>query len=181
MTLREFKILQWNIRSALSNYTDAIMIANQEKPDIIMLNETWLKNKDSLRIKNYQTIRQDRQDGKGGLAILSNNAISVNILDLQLHIDWRIQILGITCQGISIVTCYCPPDISLSITNLRNMFSQIPQPFVFMGDLNGQNSIWGSHINNQTGRNLAEIIDECNFTILNNGVPTRLTPPLSKG
>ena len=46
-----------------------------------------------------------------------------------------------------------------------------------MGDLNAQNSAWGSSSNNNKGRNLLEALNDSDVIILNNGIATRVTLP----
>lgn len=46
------KILQWNIRSVNSNSSNLFTIVGEELPDIVFLNETWLK-KDSNFTVNF--------------------------------------------------------------------------------------------------------------------------------
>ena len=133
-------ILQWNIRSVTYNYADLIFIICKENPDVFLLNETWLEPNKQFRIKNYSSIREDRADGYGGLAILVNTGVPFQTLNIQLNINWRIQIMGIKVKNISIYTIYCPPDINLSSTQIEQILGQLEEPFVLMGDLNAQHS-----------------------------------------
>lgn len=59
--------MQWNIRSVNKNRTNLTKFL--EGFDLISLNETWLQNNYNFNFKSFYTIRQDREDGYGGVAI----------------------------------------------------------------------------------------------------------------
>ena len=61
-------ILQWNARSLVANgqelkgFIDGI----RKKPEIICVQETWLKPALDFVIRGYSSIRRDRAEGNGG-------------------------------------------------------------------------------------------------------------------
>lgn len=61
-------ILQWNARSLISNGQEfKKYLSNiQDKPNIICIQETWLKPQWDFVIQGYTAIRNDRVNGKGG-------------------------------------------------------------------------------------------------------------------
>lgn len=61
-------LLQWNARSLLANGQEFKHFVNTlvEKPDIICVQETWLKPNLDFIIYRYLGIRKDRVLGKGG-------------------------------------------------------------------------------------------------------------------
>ena len=71
----KLKILQWNIRSIKANKEYLLNFVFNEKPDLILLNETWLKLNSPFILKHYTICRQDRQDGYGGVATCIKNNI----------------------------------------------------------------------------------------------------------
>lgn len=42
----------------------------KENPALIAILETWLKEKDRLKMQNYEIIRKDRPEKTGGLAFV---------------------------------------------------------------------------------------------------------------
>lgn len=106
-----YKLIQWNIRSINSNYWNLVRIINEESPGIILLNETWLKQQNKFKIKNYIIERDDRHDGKGGIATL----IKQNIIYKRIDIDKglltdSLQILVIQINNLIIINIYNPPN-----------------------------------------------------------------------
>ena len=63
-----FAILQWNARSLIANGQEfKHFIANCDvSPDIICVQETWLKPQLHFQISGYEAIRKDRNKGNGG-------------------------------------------------------------------------------------------------------------------
>jgi hypothetical protein len=69
-------ILQWNCRSAISNKIDIELLLLQYNIRIAALSESWLPpGDDSFNISNYECIRDDRADGRGGAALLIHSSI----------------------------------------------------------------------------------------------------------
>lgn len=62
-------ILQWNARSLIANGQEFkhYSIANGDfSPDIICIQETWLKPQLNFCINRYESVRKDRPIGNGG-------------------------------------------------------------------------------------------------------------------
>lgn len=75
-----------------------------------MLNETWLKNNYSFNIKSYTIIRQDRDDGYGGLICGIKNNINFTIIkNLGNNVPDRFQYLVLKIRNINFINVYCPP------------------------------------------------------------------------
>lgn len=75
---KTIKIMQWNIKSIHSNYWNVIKIINQENPDVMLLEETWLKTENSFRVRQYNIITNNRLDGKCGVATLIRKKYSIS-------------------------------------------------------------------------------------------------------
>jgi len=71
-----YKLILWNARSILNKKTELNYLTYKENPGILAINETWLKEKDTLNINNYTVIRKDRNNQiGGGLAVCIKNDI----------------------------------------------------------------------------------------------------------
>lgn len=62
-------ILQWNARSLLANGQDfkQFIDSRSVKPDVMCIQETWLKPRFDFVLSNFIIIRRDREQGSGGL------------------------------------------------------------------------------------------------------------------
>lgn len=61
-------ILQWNARSLIANGQDfkQFIVSRGEKPDIVCVQESWLKPNLDFVLHGYVTVRRDRIEGAGG-------------------------------------------------------------------------------------------------------------------
>lgn len=61
-------ILQWNARSLIANGPEfkGFIDELEVQPDIICVQETWLKPTLDFVIRGYISIRRDREEGGGG-------------------------------------------------------------------------------------------------------------------
>lgn len=61
-------LLHWNDRSLMANGQDfkKFIDSRSVKPDIICVQETWLKPNLDFVLNDYVVIRRDREQGNGG-------------------------------------------------------------------------------------------------------------------
>lgn len=100
MQHKPLKILQLNIRSLANKRDNLEHYLEQNKIDIAILCETWLKNQ-SITFRNFQIITRNRADGYGGVAIVVANNIRyselnqkdynvIESLELEIHSNYNI-------------------------------------------------------------------------------------------
>ncbi|RWS11185.1 uncharacterized protein B4U79_04577, partial [Dinothrombium tinctorium] len=63
-----FKIFSSNVRSIVSKLQEFQLYVSEEKPDVIMICESWLKDNipNKIILKNYTIYRNDRESRGGG-------------------------------------------------------------------------------------------------------------------
>lgn len=170
------KIIHWNIRSLPTNYNSLRYIIHKYKPDIICLNETFLRQHHNINIPWYTIIRQDRPDGYGGIATLIHTKTPFKEIFINNITPHNLQVMGIQLQHFKLFNIYCPPRVD-GAQIINTILQTEEDPYIIVGDFNSQNPIWGSGTLNSNGRNLAEVIEKYDLVILNDGRPTRLTNP----
>lgn len=170
------KIIQWNCRSITSKKSDLIYLINKHKPCIIALSETWLKPNTFFRISGYTCVRHDQSNGYKGTAILIKNPIPYTAFPLPSHSN-DFSMTAIISNNICFISIYIPFPTSDIMSCIDNIISNIPKPFMILGDLNSHHPSWGCSLNKNYGENLLNIIDKHNLCILNTGAPTRRTTP----
>ncbi|GFX46672.1 hypothetical protein TNCV_4038231 [Trichonephila clavipes] len=138
---RSFKIIHCNI-NGISTYAsriklDAILdIAESLEVQIIALQETKLKEHVKLKIKGYNIIRSDRQEG-GGLAFLVRDINYRTIDNPQFTVsELEIQRLNVLWKGknLNISNMYHPPNQKSLPDNLLD----ISESNLLVGDLNAK-------------------------------------------
>ncbi|GFY27571.1 RNA-directed DNA polymerase from mobile element jockey [Trichonephila clavipes] len=137
-----------------------------------LLLETKLKEHAKLKIKGYNIIRSDRQEGGGGgLAFLVRD-INYRTIDNPQFTDSKLEIqrLNVIWKGenLNISNMYHPPNQKSLPDNLLD----ISESNLLVGDLNAKHSSWGSVINNKRGVELHNLMDDSAHLALNDGSPT---------
>lgn len=168
-------IAAWNADNIKLKKHELQQFLSENKIDIMLISETWLRAGDKLNYANYTTYREDRKDGPGGgVAILikrtlthdlitANNLETLEAIGIQIKIDTKTQL--------RIFSAYHPPAKQFHHTDYRKLLVQ-NIPTIIMGDLNAKNTQWGCLTTNKYGRQLSKLLDENNMGILTPGKPT---------
>ena len=107
--------------------------------------------------------------GKGGLVTLIRDSLDYTEITPQDGIECILTIIKSDNNYITIVNLYIPPDQDIDINHISPLFT--PKT-VIVGDLNAKNTLWGSPVTDQRGLIIENVMDNNNFTILNNVHPT---------
>lgn len=176
-------VLQWNARSVLpkSAELEAYLNYDNSKPDVICIQETWLKDTDTFDFPGYKMFRTDRiiQDGRskgGGVATMIKETIPSIQIDLSPHQIQELESLTVDIKmkegKLRIINCY-NPGVDIPQQPLSNFFSHaITQKTIICGDFNAHHSLWGDTRQNQRGTTLVDISQNLNLVCLNTGLPT---------
>ena len=171
-------ILHSNIQSIISNQKRIELdnIIRNHKPDIISLNETFLKPTHSLEIEGFKIFRHDRLLRKGGgSALCVSSKLTGNIIEIDKNILIDEYVVGFLFKTISseiaIFSIYSPPSnmtINHKLFEFINSFKKI----IITGDLNAKSKLWYCHSDNQRGLELETLLSHYNLHLLNNKSPT---------
>lgn len=171
-----FSICQWNCRSAISNKNNLEYILAQNKIEIALLSETWFKPGSVITFTGYKIVRQDRQDGRGGVAILVKSGVRFE----EVKSIKPVEFLSFTAVSlklkngsfIHLVSVYVRPKVSISVQQWNQFIQSIPRPFILAGDFNAHHSCWGCEITDGYGARLLEAMNDSQLIYLNDGSPT---------
>ena len=171
-------LMQWNapgINPNKAEFLNFLSKLNENTPDIICIQETFLKPKNSFRIKGYNTVRQDRQNGgKGGLITLIKTGIYYEEIE---NPSPKLEVLATKIYGFKelvIFNVYIPPKLNCTLTDLEPLTKR--KNAILIGDLNAQNPLWKSPSLNQTGRAVEALINNHDYLITNTSEPTHQAP-----
>lgn len=78
---------------------------------------------------------------------------------------------------ITICSLYLPPSVAINQNSLNNLISQLPKPFIILGDMNGHNPLWGSPNINYRGKQIEQLIQDHNLSLLNTNEITYFHSP----
>ena len=183
ITIMSTLILQWNIRGLSHNYTPGLQpLINTENPDIISLQETKLAN-DEFKINNYKSyhfINKNSLIAAGGTSLFIKN----NIPQKEITINSELQVLAVRVSAFrpfTVCSMYLPPNEHFSLTQLKNIQNQLPEPFIMLGDFNAHSPIWGNKDFSDTkGKTIEDLLIQTNLCILNDHSPTYISPATLK-
>lgn len=177
------KILQWNSRSIKPKKCLLEQILAENEISVCVLSETWLKPSETLNIKGFQIIRQDRLDGKAGVAILIKNGIiyepipSVQSINHLMIVGIQLKELNCIHRHINIYSLYKNPKNKCNKRQWDMLFTNFQRPFICAGDFNAHHIAWGCDLTDSEGIQLLESVEDNNLLFLNDGSATRITRP----
>lgn len=169
-----FLILQWNARSLSANGQELKRFVGtfKDKPDLICIQETWLKPHLDFVIPGYDSLRADRM-GKsgGGCATFIKTGLQFRRLDLKSNLEIVAVEVWSSRGQITLINFYNPGNMMLS--DLDEIMNKVRSPVIWVGDFNAHNPIWGSESKDSNGVVVEEFLDKYNMVLLNDGRPTR--------
>ena len=182
-------ILQWNIRSLNTNKEFLELITEATQPDIIALQETFIKNKNHIKLRTYYVAAftpATNEHSNGGTAILCKNNIIANELEninndlvnsqtIEVHTASSNEKIYITnIYRYHNKTEAAKNQFTEHIRNIHNKYKH--NTSYIIGDFNAHHPLWEeSHtIDRSTDKKLADMLTEEDITIHNNGTYTRI-------
>lgn len=170
------KVLQWNCRSIRNKKQEIIYLSNQYNPVLFAVAESWLRPDTLLRVPGFSCLRDDRDDGWAGTAILVRRNISFSRITLPPHSS-AINIVAVRCFNITVVSVYIPHPNSNLIQEFSTLLTSLPCPLLVLGDFNIRHTMWGSELCDSNSSLFLDKLDELNLCLLNDGTPTRRVSP----
>ncbi|RZB38984.1 Exo endo phos domain containing protein [Asbolus verrucosus] len=143
------KIVTWNANGIRHKIDELIAFVSQNKADVIAINETKLNKNDRFKIKNYNVIRQDRDDGAraGGVAIIIRKGITFKVIKNMKQTSFRENSNKTDSQRDNV---YNKPLNNFTENDLK-VLNRIPGKVVIMGDFNAKHLNWGCNRINTNG------------------------------
>lgn len=169
-----FYIMQWNARSLIANGQELkhMLDGLEHKPEIICIEETWLKPQLDFKIPGYKCERKDRENiVGGGCATFIRNGIQYRRIEINTVLECVITEVWTDRGKITIVNLY-NPCINLEDSYFQEIVDKISVPVVWVGDFNAHNELWGSKKRNRNGKIVEDFIDKNQLVVLNDGRPT---------
>ncbi|CAH0725693.1 unnamed protein product, partial [Brenthis ino] len=147
-----------------------------EKIHIAVLSETWLNSNVNFRISGYNIVREDRDDGYGGVAIIVHASIKYQLSKINCT-NPGIQLIHLkllNCFQIeNIIAIYCPPSVQTTTSDWDYIFGIYNNKTLIAGDFNAHHSNWSYKTDNR-GSQLFDVLLDKNYITLNDGSPTRI-------
>ena len=164
-------ILQWNCQSIRARVNELnIFIGKMEKvPDIIALQETWLKEGNNFSISGYNIVRLDRgRHQGGGVATLLREGISYTSQTIEQN-EYESLLVTISSEkgsNITIINAYVPPNANHQtlLTTLEKSFSYTNS--IVLGDFNAYSVVFGAETSDNRGKLIEKLLDQYGLVAL---------------
>ncbi|GFT64934.1 RNA-directed DNA polymerase from mobile element jockey [Trichonephila clavipes] len=121
-----------------------------------------------MQVRGYNCVRRE-VDGDtsptGGVCLFTSTLYPRNVVTL--HTSLQAVAVRIHIHSLVRVCCvYLPPNDVVPQVDLNQLVSQLPAPFILLGDFNGHSPLWGHDDTNSRGRQIEQLISDhclCHF------------------
>ena len=143
-------IIQWNIQSIRTNFNELKFLLTNLNPSCVCLQETMLGSHQMNSPTGYTIVQSPRKRDDGherSVAILIKNTINFSIIPL----DTELQAVAVRIwlgKWYNICSLYLP-HIPIQQNSLENLISQLPCPFLLLGDMNAKHPLWNENPNDK--------------------------------
>ncbi|GFW07812.1 putative RNA-directed DNA polymerase from transposon X-element [Trichonephila clavipes] len=132
-----------------------------------------------MQVRGYNCVRRD-VDGNtsptGGVCLFTSNLFPSNVVTL--HTSLQAVAVRIHIHSLVTVCCvYLPPNDVVPQVDLNHLVSQLPAPFILLGDFYGHSPLWGHDVTNSRGRQIEQLISDHCLCLLNNDEKTYFHAP----
>lgn len=169
-------ILQWNARCLIANGQDfkQFIYSQKEKPDLVCIQESWLKPQLDFIIEGYVANRRDRRDGAGGGCVtFVKEIISYRTIVSGTELECVISEVCVEGKNLVVINFYNPCR-KLELSKLEEIEKVNRGNTVWCGDFNAHSTTWGSDKTDYNGQIAEELMDEKRHACIYDGRNTRI-------
>lgn len=132
-------IIQWNANSLRPKTHELRYLLRKFSPAMFAISETWLVPGSLFRVPGYNCLRDDRQDGYAGVALLINRNVTFTQVTIPVHKP-LINIVGVRAFNITFFSLYIPHPQSSLIPDILLLISSVPDPIIILGYFNAHHT-----------------------------------------
>ncbi|RZC40463.1 RVT 1 and/or Exo endo phos domain containing protein [Asbolus verrucosus] len=149
----KINIATWNANGLTNKMGHVINFINTNNIDLMLINETKLKNSDNIKCRGYTIHRKDRPGNvrAGGVAIFIKNNIPAKILKSAKS---KIENISVKLSDDTVITAaYNPPSNKINNDDLHQL-SLAGRKVLIIGDFNARHAAWNCHRPNHNGNQI---------------------------
>ena len=167
-------LIQWNIRGIKNKKKEIIHLIEQNKASVLALQETLMPENYLFKIPGYNLLCKEGTYNRrthGGVALYIHSTIPFQKINLSTNLQAiaaRVHLKSL----ITVCNIYNSRSHTLSENDLQQLFNQLPQPCIIVGDFNAYSPRWGCISSDARGKIVEKFLDWSGLYILNNGAPT---------
>ena len=164
-------IIQWNPRGIKNKRLELQILADQCRALLICLGEIKLPYDEKYIFKGYEVFQKNKDAGPqgiahGGVAILARPQVA----PIPVRLNTNFQAVAISVKlhrRITVCSIYIPPGAGgdFSEADLERLLSQLPKPYLLLGDMNAHNPLWYSRNMCPRGNIIEQVLlnNDCYF------------------
>ena len=99
-------------------------------------------------------------------SIVINNSVPQSLIPLNTNLQ-AVAVKVTLHRILHVCSIYLPPGDHFNMADIEHLISQLPKPFIIMGDFNSHSNVWGCRDPDQKGR-IIDVINRDNLLLYNN-------------
>lgn len=144
------------------------------KPDVICIQESWLKINLEFKIYGYVSIRHDRSEGIGGGCVTFIQE-GISFREIEKGSNQEYIVIMVWIKGVELIIInYYNPCRKLDIDKIRQIKGIYERRVIICGDFNAHSPLWGGERIDENGRVIEILLEEMNMVCINDGRGTRV-------
>lgn len=175
MKPRSLTIAFFNAHGLKKQKDEIALFLTEHQIDILLVQETLLKPSiRSVRIANYNVVRNDRPTQGGGTLIYYKRSLHCVPLDPPSLSNSEVAVCRIGMSGhesIIVASLYLPPTKTPLRSDFEALFA-MGNSVIIGGDFNSKNTQWNCLATSRNGRLLAKLAEELPFDVIAPMSPT---------
>lgn len=166
-------IFQWNANSLTAHIHEFKHFLDEidHIPDVICIQETFLKPNLTFSLPGFSILRKDGQNGRGGVAICVKSGITYSDVFCYDDIEGMSVQIDTISGPLQIFNFYVSPSNNFDEAFFQQVFDH--DNVCICGDFNAKSTLWGSQKADTRGKSIENILTQTNMVVLNTGTPTR--------
>ena len=170
-------IIQWNCRGFRANYNEIQRLLHDHNPIAFCLQETFLRESDKINIRHFSLYSSFSagEHASGGVSLIINEKTPHKHVPLQTKLQ-AVAVSVTMHKTLTLCSVYLPPSSHRDPKDRDDLVSQLPSPFILLGDFNGHNLLWGSKNINDKGKKIEDFIGKHDLCLFNDKSNTYLHP-----
>lgn len=167
-------IVQWNANSIIAHGLEFKNYISQleSQPDVICVQETYLKPDLKYSLSGYEVIRKEGLNGRGGVAVFVKKGIKYKDVNILQNLEGISLKVTTNIGDLEIFNLYLSPSVIVSENELSDILSK--NNIFVCGDFNAKSELWGNSKTDSRGKMIENILETNDVVILNTGLKTHM-------
>lgn len=133
---KQIKIIHWNADGYTNKTEEIQLILMDHQPDILLLNETKLRENQAIKHRGYRVASCDGENGQRGVAALIKRSLPCAVREVHRELGMQATVLEIG-TGVGLTAIYNSPRHRLSRRALEKLLGRTEKHLI-VGDLNAK-------------------------------------------